>query len=216
MDVWDPWFDRGRRAFAPLTTAIAPFRNFRDWPPLEAWNEAFPPLTSAGGASIRFVAQPPKRRGALDIDTLYDERIFVRGEVPSRSTTWHDFFNMLVWASFPRTKRAINARQRQALRARIEPGMQKLPGARTREQDMLAMLDEGGAIQGHRLLILGHAIYEHLVTHTHEARALIVPIDAGSQADADARLADELDRGEMFSLARAATPIVDALFEDHV
>lgn len=193
---------------------MAPFRAHRDWPPLDAWNEAFPPLTSAGGAPIRFVPQPPKRRGGpIDIDALYDERIFTRGEVQSRRETWHDFFNMLVWASFPRTKRAINARQRAALRARVSPGMERLPNSRTREQDMLAMLDEGGAIRADdALLILGHAIYEHLVTNTHEAKALIVPVAATATA-ADVALAAELESGAMIALASAATPIVDALFD---
>ncbi len=212
-DRWDPEFDRNRRAFAPLARAFAPFRAHRDWPALDDWNAAFPPLLSAGGAPIRFVAQPPKRRGGpVDIDAIYDERIFTRGEVPSRARTWHDFFNMLVWATFPRTKRAINARQRAALRARVHPGMERLPGARTREQDMLAMLDEGGALRGAELWILGHAIYEHLVTEQHEAKALVVEISAMSLAEADAALAAELERGAMIPLAHAATPIVDALF----
>lgn len=212
-DRWDPKFDRDRRAFAPLAPALAPFRAHADWPSLDDWNRAFPPLLSAGGAPIRFVPQPPKRRGGpVDVDAIYDERIFVRGEVPSRARTWHDFFNMLVWATFPNTKRAINARQRAALRARITPGMARLPGARTREQDMLAMLDEGGAVRGAELWILGHAIYEHLVTAQHEAKAMVVELQADTVADADRALAAELDGGAMFPLSQAATPIVDALF----
>jgi hypothetical protein len=209
VDRWDPHFDRDREVFAPLASAMEPFRRHTSWPTLDEWNAAFPPLLSTGGAPIRFVPQPPKRRaGPVDIDAIYDERIFTRGEVPSRATTWHDFFNMLVWATFPATKRAINARQRAALRARVHPGMERLPGARTREQDMLAMLDEGGALQGDRLWILGHAIYEHLVTGQHEAKALIIDVRAATLAQADRALAGELEGGAMFTLDRPATPIV--------
>jgi hypothetical protein len=171
---WDPLFDRQRGEFAPLQGALEPFRNHRDWPSLDDWNAAFPNVVSKGGARIRFVAQPPKRR-QRNLEDLYDERIFVRGEVPSRERGWHDFFNMLVWATFPAIKVAINARQRAALRARVTPDMTKLPGARTREQDALAMLDEGGVmlVDG-RQVILGHAIYEHLVLHTSKVHAYVV------------------------------------------
>lgn len=153
---------------------MAPFRAHRDWPTLDDWNAAFRPLLSAGGAPIKFVAQPPKRR-KRDLNDLYDERIYTRGEVPSRARTWHDFFNMLVWATFPAIKRAINARQRRALRARLTPDMIRLPSARTREQDLLAMLDEGGvmAVDGEHH-ILGHAIYEHLVLNTTPVHAYLV------------------------------------------
>lgn len=174
---WDPHFDRDKPAFAPITRAMSPFREHRDWPSLDDWNAAFPPLLSASGAPIRFVAQPPKRRkrDLNDLEELYDERIYTRGEVPSRAETWHDFFNMLVWATFPAVKRAINARQRAALRARITPDMTRLPPTRTREQDTLAMLDEGGvmAMNGQHQ-ILGHAIYEHLVLHTTPVHAYLV------------------------------------------
>jgi hypothetical protein len=198
---WRPDFDR-HPVFAPLAEAIAPFRHFATWPSIDEWNEAFPDVTSAGGARIRFVPQPPKKRGAArPIEDLYDERIFVRGEVPSRPRSWHDFFNMLCWATFPATKRAINARQRAALRAWIDPAAPRLPAARTKEQDLLAMLDEGGLIlacgagasaieaalaeseqapielavregRAHPF-VLGHAIYEHFVlTPEREVRAL--------------------------------------------
>lgn len=208
MTPWEPWFDRGRPAFAPLARAAAPFRNHRDWPTLEDWNAAFPAVHTAGGARVRFVPQPPKRRsGPVDVDSIYDERIYTRGEVPSRVRTWHDFFNMLVWATFPAIKRAINARQRAALRARVHPGMDRLPPARTREQDMLAMIDEGGALRvGTNIIVIGHAIYEHLVTGQHPAKALILDVETPES------FAAQLDSGAMFSLTAPATPIEDALW----
>jgi hypothetical protein len=182
---WDPDFPRRSAAFATLATAAAPFRARAEWPTIDEWNAQVPAaLTSASGAPIRFVPQPAKKKGAMP----YDERIYTLGEVPSRPNNWHDFFNMLVWLTFPATKRAINARQRAALR----------PGAPTRtpEQDALAMLDEGGALvltttpiadvvhRGDasalaehvvagdaRVVILGHAIYEHLVVGSGVVRA---------------------------------------------
>ncbi|MBK7399182.1 MAG: DUF3025 domain-containing protein [Myxococcales bacterium] len=207
-DVWNPRFDAGRPVFAPLVAAMEPFRRFAVFPPLEAWNEGLPAgLASAAGAPIRFVDQPPRRRRGqpVDVSAIYDERIYAKGEVPSRSRTWHDFFNMLVWRSFPALKRAINHRQRVALQAHVEPGVPKLPSARTREMDSLAMLDEGGLLlvtragapdldaaidEGDaatvgeavrrgdaRALLIGHAIHEHLVLRTDLVRTLVFRLE---------------------------------------
>ncbi|HEU4412144.1 MAG TPA: DUF3025 domain-containing protein [Polyangiaceae bacterium] len=218
---------------------MAPFRSYADWPPLDAWNAHAGGLRSAGGAAIRFVAQPPRRRGvAPDVANLYDERIFTKGEVPSRAATWHDFFNMLVWASFPATKCAINARQRRALRAWVDPAARRLPSARTREQDALAMIDEGGALIASRgplaaddvpaavargearVLLLGHAVYEHLVVSSGAVRAFpwVVETDApfddvdALRRDVDARLARALAEAPLDLRASRGLPVTDALF----
>ena len=52
-------------------------------------------LTSGQGASVRFV--PPGRK-----DLPYEHAVFASGEVATRSDNWHDYFNALVWAAFPR------------------------------------------------------------------------------------------------------------------
>ncbi|MGZ3451938.1 MAG: DUF3025 domain-containing protein [Polyangiales bacterium] len=249
--MWDPRFDRlegradhGKAIFRPLREAIEPFRGFVDWPPLEAWNAAIPEIHSDGGARIRFVEMPPKkRRGAkLDVDAIYDERIYTKGEVPSRLRSWHDFFNMLVWATFPNVKTAINARQRAALRARVDPSMTKLPSARTEEQDALAMLDEGGLILATRVdlddaieradlepivaairagdaraILLGHAIYEHHVVGQGTLRALVHRVSLPDPHDVsaiDAQMGDALRSGETVLRNRwvPGLAVVDALF----
>lgn len=146
---------------------------------------------------MRFREQPPKRRrrgrrGPLDAAALYDARIHLEGWVPTRPGSWHDFLNMLVWAAFPRAKVELHARQHRAMAARLDAAARTLPGARTREQDGLAILDEGGllllceerrapevedALEARRpeavreviraggaaTLIFGHALYESLV-----------------------------------------------------
>jgi hypothetical protein len=221
-DAWDRHVAERHAAFSTLAPAFDPFRGHNAWPTIAEWNAHAPPsLKSASGAPIKFIEQPPKKKGALP----YDERIYTHGEVPSRPNNWHDFFNMLVWLTFPATKRAINARQRAALR----------PGAPTRtpEQDALAMLDEGGAIvlttqpvddivrRGDaealarteaRVLVLGHAIYEHLVVGSGIVRAFVQVIE-GDPSAADRELASRLERAPpVYDKSRIALPIVDALF----
>jgi hypothetical protein len=153
--------------------------------------------TLGPSSGVRFVEQRPKprRRGrtgtTLLEDTHYDARIARHGEVPTRPGNAHDRMNALVWARFPRMKRAIHARQCQLVDGHLRAHGGRLPGARTREQDAVAMLDEGGVAilasattaprieravrehddatvadavaRGQALgVLVGHALYEHL------------------------------------------------------
>jgi hypothetical protein len=98
---------------------------------------------------LHFVAAPahkPRRRGARPIvlADLYEGQIVERGQVPTRLDDWHDFFNALTFAAFPRAKWALHRRQYELLKGRVGPDTRRLPGARTREQDALALFDEGG------------------------------------------------------------------------
>ncbi len=99
-------------------------------------------------AGVRFEVQRKVRRprGPRRTDALYDGRIVVHGCVPTRRGSLHDLMNALAWAAFPRAKRALHARQYAALRARLGDAAAQLPAARTREQDALSLLDEGGLL----------------------------------------------------------------------
>jgi len=121
---------------------------------------------------------------------LYDARIVLDAEVPTRGGCWHDLMNALVWGTFPRSKLALHTRQHRAIEARVAPGARTLPATRSRELDALALFDEGGVallapdptrlrsapargrrpISGPELasddvdaVVFGHAIYESLV-----------------------------------------------------
>lgn len=78
---------------------------------------------------------------------------------------WHDFLNALVWLTFPNAKRAFHRRQHAAIERSIPAGATHPPNARTREQDALALIDEGGVlmVEG-RTMFFGHALYEGLVS----------------------------------------------------
>ena len=158
-------FERDLRLWA-LRPAARAFADVRDWPGVEAIDRAL-----SARAGVRFVPaerRPRRQRGPVDLDKLYDAHI-VRGEVPTRANDWHDLLNALVWATFPRAKAALHARQHRAVQAwaRTHAMMldahtvAKLPNARTRELDALALLDEGGVLLvGDRSILFGHAHYE--------------------------------------------------------
>lgn len=101
--------------------------------------------------------------------------------MPTRPGSWHDLMNALVWATFPLAKRALHLRQ-HGLVVLAAPGES---ARRSREQDALALFDEGGLVvmraagAGARpseeelaaeieageatALVFGHAIYEGIV-----------------------------------------------------
>lgn len=115
-------------------------------------------------APVRFVLPPPKRERART--RLYEYRAAMDGEVLTRPHNWHDLMNALVWGIFPQTKitlsRLLVAAQEEWLAAEANTTRDKLPGARLRVQDLLALFDEGGVVRTPaRDVWFGHALYEH-------------------------------------------------------
>jgi len=171
-----------------------------------------------------YVKRTRKQRSEpIDIETLYDGSIAARGEVPTRETDWHDLFNALVFASFPRSKRALHARQFAQLRQRVTEGARRLPGTRSREQDALTLFDEGGTfIAGDaraldtvrglpldafypalRMLIaqravvvapFGHALFEHKVAGLRGPSSFAYLLELGDIAQPAPLLIEGLDR----------------------
>jgi hypothetical protein len=189
---------------SPLARAAAALGALEDFPAVEALGRVF-----EGEAPVRFVVAPARRRRGEPVDerALYDARITLDHEVPTRPRCWHDLMNALVWGTFPRAKHALHARQHRAIRARIEPGARRLPPTRSSELDALALLDEGGLVilaanpddvqaslradrralraalssGAARAVVFGHAIHESLVFGVRPAvvaAVVVVPIPA--------------------------------------
>ncbi len=97
-----------------------------------------PGLESASGEAIRFVAPD-----ALNSD--YEHVVFDSGQVATRPDNWHDYFNALVWAAFPRAKAALNACHMQETAL---AGVMRTRG-RGPVRDALTQFDECG------MLVLG-------------------------------------------------------------
>ena len=64
------------------------------------------------------------------------------GEVETRPGNWHDFFNALVWLTFPRTKEALNARHYYGMEAQRSL---RSP-ARGALRDTATLFDESGIV----------------------------------------------------------------------
>ncbi len=191
-------------ALEPCASEIARLDHF---PSVDEIDEIVSPR-----AGVRFVAARPRgrRRRAEPVDPrlLYDGRITLEGVVETRAGSPHDLWNALVWGAFPRSKRALHARQHRLIRERVAVGARALPGARTREQDTIAMVDEGGALlladrgAGPELvralasrsddaldavrvsftgLVFGHAIYEEAAAGSTGALAFAVVLETDAR-----------------------------------
>jgi hypothetical protein len=178
IDWSRPWLDSVRPAFERLRLDGGGF--------IEAFNAnaAAVGATNHHGQQIRFVPQEDLPEGMA-----YEEFIGATGCVPTRDNL-HDFFNGLVWQTFPRIKRQLNALQAAQIAA---AGVGKSRGpardAATIFDENAALLvvrdgDEGralvDALRGHRwnealyerramfgkdaqLWLFGHALMEKLV-----------------------------------------------------
>lgn len=160
--LWSASFGDDAR-FDALRAALDALGRHDAFPAPEVIDEALSAM-----AGVRFVRQEKaprrRRRGPKDPASMYDARIVNEGVVPTRDGSWHDLMNALVWATFPKAKKALHTRQHGLVRL-AEPGESL---RRPRELDALALLDEGGVavarIDGEdRQIVFGHAIYEGYV-----------------------------------------------------
>ncbi len=123
-------------AFEPLAPFIARLAPDR-WPTLDDLNALAEGIATSAGKPLRFVPPGSRRDPGRP---YYELRIARSGEVETRSGNWHDLFNALSWAAFPRAKAEINAQHARML----EEGGEAQARARGPERDALTLFDEGG------------------------------------------------------------------------
>lgn len=128
-------------------------------------------LRTDGGLPLSFVPQ-----SALPEGTAYEEFIGATGGVPTRDNL-HDFFNALVWLSFPRIKRQLNALQAAQI-ALAGVGKSRGPA-----RDAATIFDENAALLVLRDSPAGTALAAAL--HRHDWHDAWVARRADFAADAE-------------------------------
>lgn len=142
---WNPQFLATSPMFEPLRQVASTLSNCPAWPTLDAYQQLAaashnPPVTQSG-LPIRFVPQGPKPE---QFSEKYEPKIYLTGEVQTRTENWHDLFNTLAWLAFPKTKAVINARHYAAfLEREASPATGHNRGAM---QDAFTLFDESGVI----------------------------------------------------------------------
>lgn len=147
IDWTQPWYATVRPAYA---RAAPPADGF-----IAAFNGAARALDLRNGAGLPlvFVLQE-----ALPDGTAYEEFIGATGQVPTRDNL-HDFFNALVWQTFPLTKRALNALQAAQI---AQAGVGKSRGP---ARDAATIFDENAALLVVRDSEAGRALVDDLRAH---------------------------------------------------
>ena len=216
IDPWCPNYYEKTSWFHSVQHFAKLFEHYPKWPTIDDLNrEIAAPikLTNAKGSALQFELQTSKKRpqGAITADSIYDGQILLQAKIPTRANSWHDHFNALCWASFPKTKAAINERQFVAANNAVQFPIEKLPGARSREQDALAMLDEGSVLvlarptvleevtqavqqaddqaierlinaDQAKIIVFGHALLEHRALGRADIRAMAVVLPCSDHA----------------------------------
>ena len=147
IDWTRPWFDAVRPAYARLDVDALGLTGA-----LNAGAAALA-LVNARGQPIRFVPQADLPEGRA-----YEEFIGATGCVPTRDNL-HDFFNGLVWLTFPRIKLQLNALQAAQIAL---AGVGKSRGA---ARDGATIFDENSALLVVREGAAGEALVQALRAH---------------------------------------------------
>ena len=144
---WDPHFFRQSTLFEPvadLARSLAS-QHPHNWPGLNDYQTLLTSirdsLQTESGATLRFVGQD----GRSDrFEQQYEPRIFLNGEIQTRTANWHDFFQVLVWCLFARTKLRLNKLHYEAAshRYRSQPRQRN----RTAIENTVTLFDECGAV----------------------------------------------------------------------
>jgi len=232
--TWNAQFLAGHPLFAAFEPLARSLRgpSFPSCEQLTALAEQERLRRAPSAAALRFVPAIKKPRRAkrtrLVLDELYDGSIHLRRQVPCLRHSYHDLFNALAFSAFVRSKRALHARQFEALRAWVGDAPQ-LPGRRTREQDALTIFDEGGVVvlldstmmrtwrtsqerlplfahepsSGAIPLLFGHALVEHLFEGHTQIRASAVVIEVAQPLPT---ISDILEAADVELAARISDP----------
>jgi len=175
-------------------------------------------LRTSSGHPIRFV-------GADDAGPCRRQRPSETGRIPTRPNL-HDFFNAIVWLTFPETKATLNQIQASII------ARDGISGRRGPVRDAATQIDESGlllastdpdvfaALAAHRWLellvtqrarwgdvivpvILGHGLLEQLTSPFKGLTAAVVPLLLGEPLPSEARSRiDVLDRSAADFLTR--------------
>jgi hypothetical protein len=101
--AWDRGCLRGPM-FEPLMPVLAAL-DCTAWPTIAGLQQLVssrrPVVASGAGVPMKLVKQDAK---ATRFEARYEPRAYLKGELQVRENDWHDFFNVLVWLTFPRGK----------------------------------------------------------------------------------------------------------------
>jgi hypothetical protein len=114
-------------------------RGLSSWPDPEQYDELVRNVPQAADVLLpRFVTE---NRATLRQMGGYERHVAELRRVPTRRASWHDFFNMAVWAHFPKLRWALNS-----LHVDDDVGPKDPRNGRAPAQNVAATFDEAGML----------------------------------------------------------------------
>ena len=132
-DKWNPHFLEGSRLFNYLKPVADQYSSFSTWPTLKQLQQQF----KQHDLDVTPVPQAERHENFSD---HYEPRIYLKKELQTRAENWHDFFNAMIWLSFPQTKSVLNQLHYHAALKR-KPGTNRSP-----IENAITLFDECGII----------------------------------------------------------------------
>lgn len=140
---WDPNFMNLSPIFGSFRHLKKIVTNMQCWPELSDLNDLNiqqkQRIVTRSGKKICFV---PIISGKQCIEQKYESKIYLTGQVQTRTKNWHDFFNALVWQIFPRAKSVLNQLHYQV---QLVESVNKIK-QRSVLRDAATLFDESGVI----------------------------------------------------------------------
>ena len=118
---------------------LSALEDFTVWPTPEQYDELALQVPRAADVQLpRFVRES---REAVRQVGGYEQHVAQRRDVPTRPNHWHDFFNMAVWAHYPKLRWALNS-----LHVDPDVGPKDPRNGRAPAQNLAATFDEAGML----------------------------------------------------------------------
>ena len=102
QDKWDTSVFYTSSIIQQLSDVTNCFSSHTSWPTIDDYQSIF---------RLKKVGITPVCQSTLieSFEDQYEPRVYLKKELQTRTENWHDFFNAMIWMSFPQTKSVLNS-----------------------------------------------------------------------------------------------------------
>jgi len=132
-DKWDTSVFNDSKIIKQIQTYTDLFKHLTEWPDISVYTAIF--------KKYNHNIKPVEQSTVINsFEEQYEPRVFLKGELQTRTQNWHDFFNAIIWLKFPETKKTLNT-------LHFKQAKQRLKGSnRSTLENRITQFDECGAI----------------------------------------------------------------------
>ncbi len=155
MNIADTWNNRvfSLPIISQLKRQTEIFSHYTNWPDIDDYQRLF--------KQYKLSVTPVSQSAEIQcFEEQYEPRVYLKGELQTRTENWHDFFNAMVWLRFPDSKKTLNA-------LHYTSSLKRTAGSnRSTLENRITQFDECGAVivssDGHLLQLIQQHQWEEL------------------------------------------------------